>query len=269
VTAAHAPAPVGAGMAVAVHQVVKRFGGVAALDGVDLDIAAGSVHAIVGPNGSGKTTLLNMISGFYRPDAGSIRLGGVEVVGRSPARIARLYVGRTFQTPKLLPELSASENVMLGGYTAERASGLEVALRLPRARREQRALEARARRYLEFVGLGERDVAEAGDLSHGQQRLAEIARAMIGTPRLLLLDEPAAGLSLAELDRLGALIDSIRALGVTVVIVEHRLELVASICSRVTVLDRGTVLAGGTPSEVFSNPAVVRAYMGARKIGAP
>ena len=269
VTAARAPAPVGAGMAVAVHQVVKRFGGVAALDGVDLDIAAGSVHAIVGPNGSGKTTLLNMISGFYRPDAGSIRLGGVEVVGRSPARIARLYVGRTFQTPKLLPELSASENVMLGGYTAERASGLEVALRLPRARREQRALEARARRYLEFVGLGERDVAEAGDLSHGQQRLAEIARAMIGTPRLLLLDEPAAGLSLAELDRLGALIDSIRALGVTVVIVEHRLELVASICSRVTVLDRGTVLAGGTPSEVFSNPAVVRAYMGARKIGAP
>ena len=209
-----------------------------------------------------------MISGFYRPDAGSIRLGGVEVVGRSPARIARLYVGRTFQTPKLLPELSAIENVMLGGYTAERASGLEVALRLPRARREQRALEARARRYLDFVGLGERDVAEAGDLSHGQQRLAEIARAMIGTPRLLLLDEPAAGLSLAELDRLGALIDSIRALGVTVVIVEHRLELVASICSRVTVLDRGTVLAGGTPAEVFSNPAVVRAYMGARKVGA-
>jgi ABC-type branched-subunit amino acid transport system ATPase component len=234
---------------------------------VDIDIPAGSIHAIVGPNGSGKTTLLNMISGFYRPDSGSIRLGGFEVVGRSPARIARLYVGRTFQTPKLLPELSASENVMLGGYTAERATGLEIALRLPRARREQRALESRARRYLDFVGLGERDVVEAGDLSHGQQRLAEIARAMIGTPRLLLLDEPAAGLSLAELDRLGALIDSIRALGVTVVIVEHRLELVASICSHVTVLDRGTVLAGGTPAEVFSNPAVVRAYMGARKVG--
>ena len=269
VTETRAPAPDGAGMAVIVHKVVKRFGGVAALDAVDLDIGAGSVHAIVGPNGSGKTTLLNMISGFYRPDAGSIRLGGVEIVGRSPARIARLFVGRTFQTPKLLPELSASENVMLGGYIAERASGLEVALRLPRARREQRALESRAKRYLDFVGLGERDVTEAGDLSHGQQRLAEIARAMIGTPRLLLLDEPAAGLSLAELDRLGALIDSIRALGVTVVIVEHRLELVASICSRVTVLDRGTVLAGGTPAEVFSNPAVVRAYMGARKVGGP
>jgi branched-chain amino acid transport system permease protein len=267
VTETSAPAPVGPGMAVVVRKAVKRFGGVAALDGVDLDIAAGNVHAIVGPNGSGKTTLLNMISGFYRPDAGSIQLGGVEVVGRSPARIARLYVGRTFQTPKLLPELSASENVMLGGYIAERATGLEVALRLPRARREQRALESRARRYLDFVGLGERDVAEAGDLSHGQQRLAEIARAMIGTPRLLLLDEPAAGLSLAELDRLGALIGSIRALGVTVVIVEHRLELVASICTRVTVLDRGTVLAGGTPAEVFSNPAVVRAYMGARKVG--
>ena len=261
-------APAGGGLSVAARKVAKRFGGVAALDGVDVDVAAGSVHAIVGPNGSGKTTLLNMISGFYRPDAGSIELGGVEVVGRSPARIARLYVGRTFQTPKLLPELSAIENVMLGAYTAERATGVEVALRLPRARRERRELEARARRYLDFVGLADRDEAEAGDLSHGQQRLAEIARAMIGTPRLLLLDEPAAGLSLGELDRLGALIGSIRALGVTVVIVEHRLELVASIASRVTVLDRGAVLAGGTPAEVFSNPAVVRAYMGARKVAA-
>ncbi len=265
---ARPPAPDGGGMGVVARKVAKRFGGVAALDGVDLDVAAGSVHAIVGPNGSGKTTLLNMISGFYRPDAGSIELGGVEVVGRSPARIARLYVGRTFQTPKLLPELSAIENVMLGAYTAERATGAEVALRLPRARREQRELESRARRYLDFVGLGDRDSAEAGDLSHGQQRLAEIARAMIGTPRLLLLDEPAAGLSLAELDRLGALIGSIRALGVTVVIVEHRLELVASIATRVTVLDRGAILAGGTPAEVFSNTAVVRAYMGARKVGA-
>lgn len=263
---APSPAAARAGMTVVAHKLAKRFGGVAALDGVDIDVAAGSVHAIVGPNGSGKTTLLNMISGFYRPDTGSIKLGGIEVVGRSPARIARLSVGRTFQTPKLLPELSASENVMLGGYTAERASGLEVALKLPSARREQRALASQAQRYLDFVGLGERGLAEAGDLSHGQQRLAEIARAMIGTPRLLLLDEPAAGLSLAELDRLGVLIDSIRALGVTVVIVEHRLELVASICSRVTVLDRGTVLAGGTPGEVFSNPAVVRAYMGARKV---
>lgn len=264
---ARLPAPAGGGMAVVARGVAKRFGGVAALDGVDIEVAPGSVHAIVGPNGSGKTTLLNMISGFYRPDAGSIQLGGVEVVGRAPANIARLYVGRTFQTPKLLPELSAVENVMLGAYTAERATGIEIALRLPRARREQRELENRARRYLDFVGLAERSGSEAGDLSHGQQRLAEIARAMIGTPRLLLLDEPAAGLSLAELDRLGALIDAIRGLGVTVVIVEHRLELIASIASRCTVLDRGTVLARGTPAEVFSNPDVIRAYMGARKVG--
>ncbi len=210
--------------------------------------------------------MLNMICGFFKPDEGSIRLGDTDVVGRPTARIARLGVGRTFQTPKLLPELSATANVMLGAYAAERASTAEVALWLPRAAREHATLDARARSFLSFVGLGERWNEAAGELPHGQQRLAEIARALMGQPRLLLLDEPAAGLSLAEIDRLGALIRSIAALGVTVVIVEHHLDLIADICSRVTVLDRGRVLAEGSADAVFRDPTVVSAYMGTRPL---
>jgi ABC-type branched-subunit amino acid transport system ATPase component/ABC-type branched-subunit amino acid transport system permease subunit len=254
------------GTALTVRGLVKQFGGVTALDRVDLSIAAGHVHAIVGPNGSGKTTMLNMICGFYQPTAGAILLDETSVVGRSTARIARMGVGRTFQTPKLLAELSATENVMLGAFAAERATDLEVAVWAPRAAREHAAMTARARYFLGFVGLADHVDVAAGELPHGQQRLVEIARAMMGRPRLLLLDEPAAGLSMAEIDRLGALIRSIAGLGVTVVIVEHHLDLVADICRHVTVLDRGRLLADGTPETVFSDPAVISAYMGVRPL---
>jgi ABC-type branched-subunit amino acid transport system ATPase component/ABC-type branched-subunit amino acid transport system permease subunit len=256
------------GKSVTIEGLVKRFGGVTALDGVSVSVAAGTVHAIVGPNGSGKTTMLNIISGFFRPDAGSIRLDGAEVVGRAGA-IARLGVGRTFQTPKLLPELSATENVMLGAYAAERASAAEVAIWAPRAAREHAALAARARALLDFVGLADLVDERADELTHGQQRLVEIARMMTGDPRLLLLDEPAAGLSLTEVDKLGTLIRSIAGLGITVVLVEHHLDLIADICHHVTVLDRGRVLAEGTPENVFRDPAVVSAYMGIKPVGEP
>jgi branched-chain amino acid transport system permease protein len=255
------------GVAVRIDHLAKSFGGVAALSHVSMAIAAGSIHAIVGPNGSGKTTLLNLISGFYPADAGSIALGDFAVAGRPPHTIARFGVGRTFQTPKLLPQLSVLENVRLGAYAGERAGAVGIALCLPRARREAAVFTAEALRYLDFVGLGERADDLAGELPHGQQRLVEIARALAGRPRLLLLDEPAAGLSLAELDRLGALVHAISGLGTTVVIVEHHLELVASICRTVTVLDRGEVLATGTPDEVFNHAEVVRAYMGGRALG--
>lgn len=251
------------GARLVVRAVAKRFGGVAALAGVDLDVASGVSHAIVGPNGSGKTTLLNMISGYYRIDSGSIEVDGRRTENLPPHAIARLGVGRTFQTPRLLPHLSVLENVLLGAFPAEKYSWVAASLALPSARREQRASLAEALRYLEFVGLGERAMELAGELPHGQQRLAEIARALVGRPKLLMLDEPAAGLSLAELDRLGELIAAIRGIGATVVIVEHHLELVADICSRVTALERGAVLASGTPQEVFSDQAVVSAYMGA------
>ena len=251
------------GMALEVRGLSKHFGGVRALDGVALDVAPGSLRAIVGPNGSGKTTLLNMISGFYPATAGAIRLDHHETTERGPTAIARLGVQRTFQTPKLLGELSILENVRFGGYAREQSSGLDIALRLPAARAEAEALDAEARRWLAVVGLGARAHERAALLPHGQQRLVEIARALIGRPRLLLLDEPAAGLSMGELDELGELLLVIRRMGITLVMVEHHIELVANIADRVTVLDQGRILADGTPQEVFSSAAVMQAYTGA------
>jgi branched-chain amino acid transport system permease protein len=244
----------------------KQFGGVLALNGVDFTATAGCCCAIVGPNGSGKTTLLNLASGYYTSDEGSVRIGGVEALGISAHRIAARGVGRTFQTPRLLNDLTVIENVLLGAYTRERASLAAVALRLPGARAEARRLREEAMGYLEFVGVADRAEAEAGEIPHGQQRLIEIARAMMGGARLLLLDEPAAGLSMAELDRLERLIVRIRDLGATIVIVEHHLDLVANIASSVMVLDRGTVLAAGEPAAVFKDERVLRAYMGERAL---
>ena len=251
-----------------VHDLHKHFGGVAALAGCALTAEAATTHALVGPNGSGKTTTLNVISGFIRSDRGSVMIGDVEVSKLAPHEVARLGVGRTFQTPKLLSDMTVLDNVRLGGFVSERATALEIALGLPRSRADHRESSAAALALLRFVGLAERANDVAGDLPHGQQRLVEIARAMAGRPSLLLLDEPAAGLSMDELDRLGALIEAIVALGTTVLVVEHHLELIARISRSVTVLDRGKVLAAGTPDEVFSHPEVERAYMGREGNGA-
>jgi branched-chain amino acid transport system permease protein len=254
-------------LSLTVRDVHKQFGGVAALQGCALTAEAGSTHALVGPNGSGKTTTLNVISGFIRSDKGAVLIGDTDVSGRAPHRIAQLGVGRTFQTPKLLHDLSVLDNVRMGGFASERASAFEILLGLPRAQQDRRDGSAAAMTLLRFVGLAERAGDLAGDLPHGQQRLVEIARAMAGQPSLLLLDEPAAGLSMDELDRLGALIEAIAALGTTVLVVEHHLELIARISRSVTVLDRGQVLAAGTPAQVFSHPEVERAYMGREGTG--
>jgi branched-chain amino acid transport system permease protein len=254
-------------LSLAVQDLHKQFGGVAALQGCALVAEAGSTHALVGPNGSGKTTTLNVISGFIRSDSGAVLIGGTDVSGRAPHRIARLGVGRTFQTPKLLHDLSVRDNVRLGGFASERATAFEILFGLPRAQQDRSNSCAAAMTLLRFVGLAERADDLAGDLPHGQQRLVEIARAMAGRPSLLLLDEPAAGLSMDELDRLGALIEAIAALGTTVLVVEHHLELIARISRSVTVLDRGRVLAAGTPQQVFSHPEVERAYMGREGTG--
>jgi ABC-type branched-subunit amino acid transport system ATPase component/ABC-type branched-subunit amino acid transport system permease subunit len=253
------------GAALSVGGVTKNFGGVRALDGVSLEVRPGSIHAIVGPNGSGKTTLLNMISGFYTADAGSMKLGDAELAGLSATAVARMGVQRTFQTPKLLPGLSVLENTRFGGYARERATGAEIALGLPRARKESAALDAEALQLLSVVGMARRADDEAALLPHGQQRLVEIARAMLGQPRLLLLDEPAAGLSMGELEEFGQLLREMRRLGMTIIMVEHHIELVVDIADSVTVLDQGKVLADGTPEEVFRNAAVVNAYTGAAR----
>jgi len=259
------------GLALDISGLRKQFGGVQALDGVDLSVPAGSCCAIVGPNGSGKTTLLNLASGYYVPDAGSVKIGGIEALGSGAQRIAARGVGRTFQTPRLIADLTALDNVMLGAYTRERAGLLSTALRLPFARAEARRLRQEALGFLQFVGVSDRANIEAGEIPHGQQRLIEIARAMMGGARLILLDEPAAGLSMSELERLERLITRICGLGATIVIVEHHLDLVANVASHVTVLDRGAVLAAGKPSAVFNDERVMRAYMGDRalKAGVP
>ena len=259
-------APV-ARLALQIRALHKHFGGVTALAGCELNATAGTTHALVGPNGSGKTTTLNVISGFIRADSGQVLLGETDLSTLSPHQVAQLGVGRTFQTPKLLAEMSVLDNVRLGGYPREKANVIEVVLNLPRARRDRRESTTEAMTLLGFVGLADRAYEIAGELPHGQQRLVEIARALAGRPALLMLDEPAAGLSLDELDRLGALINAITALGTTVLIVEHHLDVIARISQSVTVLDRGQVLAAGTPEQVFSHPEVERAYMGREGTG--
>lgn len=254
------------GQALGIADVSKRFGGISALSGVSLSLAPGTVHAIVGPNGSGKTTLLNLISGYYPIDGGRITIGDVDVAGKGASEIARFGVRRTFQTPKLIAELDVLENVMLGAFSDEQSTLADIALSLPRARREAGERTAEALRYLHFVGLHRRAHDPAGDVPHGQQRLVEIARALVGRPSLLLLDEPAAGLSMSELDGLATLVTEIAKLGTTVVIVEHHLELVANLCRSVTVLDGGKVLASGTPEAVFNDESVMAAYMGKRAL---
>jgi len=256
------------GAALKVQSVSKHFGGVSALSDVTLELAPGTVHAIVGPNGSGKTTLLNLISGYYPLNGGSISIGGRDVAGLSASHIARIGVRRTFQTPKLIAELDVLENVMLGAYSDETRSLAAIGLGLPGARREARERTAEAMRYLQFVGLHKRAHDPAGEVPHGQQRLVEIARALVGRPSLLMLDEPAAGLSLSELDGLATLVNEIAKLGTTVVIVEHHLELVANLCRSVTVLEGGRILASGTPAAVFNDEKVMAAYMGKRAIAA-
>jgi branched-chain amino acid transport system permease protein len=264
----HIEHPPIAGLPLEISGLTKRFGGVLALDGVAFSAPAGSCCAIVGPNGSGKTTLLNLASGYYASDAGSVMIGGIEALGSSAQKIAARGIGRTFQTPRLVADLTALDNVMLGAFTRERASLFSTALRLPFAREEVRHLRQEALGFLHFVGVADRADTEAGETPHGQQRLIEIARAMMGGARLILLDEPAAGLSMAELERLERLISRICELGATIVIVEHHLDLVANIASHVTVLDRGTVLAAGKPAAVFNDARVMRAYMGDRALKA-
>jgi ABC-type branched-subunit amino acid transport system ATPase component/ABC-type branched-subunit amino acid transport system permease subunit len=247
--------------AISARDLSLRFGGVQALKDVDLDLPAGSVTAIVGSNGSGKTTLLNIMSGFYRQDTGTVALDGERLV-RTAERRVKEGIGRTFQAPKLLADYNVLENVLHGAFGRERANGLEVALGLPRARREQRELVAEAAELLTLVGLADLWAVPAGQLSHGRQRLVEIARAMMGAPRVLLLDEPAAGLSPTEMAHLGELFRTIVGRGITIVIVEHHLELVAEIADHVALFDQGRLVASGTAEEVFTLGQAVESFMG-------
>jgi ABC-type branched-subunit amino acid transport system ATPase component/ABC-type branched-subunit amino acid transport system permease subunit len=243
--------------------IVLTFGGVRALDGLDLEIRPGSVHGLIGPNGSGKTTALNVISGYYTPQQGELRLGGRGLAAGHPARRAGLGIARTFQTPRIVGEETVLENVMIGGTVSGRAGFLATLFALPGRRRDERELTARALRALEAVGLEALAQVKASRLQHSELRFIEIARALMLSPSVLLLDEPAAGLSPDEIERLGGLISAISRQGTAVLLVEHHADLIFAICERVTVLNQGRVLACGTPDEIRSHKDVVSAYLGA------
>jgi ABC-type branched-subunit amino acid transport system ATPase component len=244
------------------EDVRRAFGGVRAVDGATFGVAPGEVHGLIGPNGAGKTSALNLVSGFLAPDTGRILLEGRPVGGLPPHRVAALGVARTFQNIRLFPDLSARDNVVVGQHLRRHPSLAARLLLLPSARAEEEAAREAAERLLDRVGLSGQSRVHARHLSYGEQRRVEIARALASAPRLLLLDEPTAGMSLPEVKAVAALIRQVAAEGRAVLLVEHNVRLVMEVCDRITVLAFGKVIAEGTPAEVARDPAVVAAYLG-------
>jgi branched-chain amino acid transport system ATP-binding protein len=240
----------------------RHFGGLVAVNAVDMEIATGSVHGLIGPNGAGKTTLLNLVSGHLPSTAGRVCFTGNDITRWAAERRARAGIRRTFQNLKLFRDMSVLENVMVGMHGQTRCELWHALLRTPAQKAEEQAIVDRAREALDFVGLAQVANAAAGTLPHGMQRLIEIARAFVAKPTLLLLDEPAAGLNRVESRRLVDLIRAIRARGVTIMLVEHHMDVVMPTCDRITVLNYGKRLADGTPAEIRQHPEVIRAYLG-------
>jgi ABC-type branched-subunit amino acid transport system ATPase component len=245
-----------------VEGLARAFGGVHAVDGASFDVRPGEVHGLIGPNGAGKTTVINMVSGLLAPTGGAIRLDGRAIQGLPPHRVAALGVARTFQNIRLFSDLSARDNVLVGQHLARRASLAARLLVLPAARAEERQAKERASALLERIGLAERAHEPARHLSYGEQRRVEIARALASDPRLLLLDEPTAGMNPVEVEAVAALIRQVAGDGRSVLLIEHNVRLVMEVCDRITVLNFGKVIAEGPPAAVATDPAVVTAYLG-------
>jgi ABC-type branched-subunit amino acid transport system ATPase component/ABC-type branched-subunit amino acid transport system permease subunit len=254
-------APAGTG-ALTLKDVALSFGGVRAIDRLDLEIRPGEVHGLIGPNGSGKTTTLNVISGYYAQQAGQVTLAGAALPVLVRHRRAKMRIARTFQTPRIVGSASVLENVMIGGTVDGKGTFVESLLALPRHRRDEAALRDAATLALGVVGLEGLAAVRADRLQHSELRFIEIARALMLKPAFLLLDEPAAGLSAEEIERLGALLVAIARAGTGVLVVEHHADLIFDICHHVTVLNLGRKLAAGTPAEIRSHREVVHAYLG-------
>ena len=240
----------------------KRFGGLIALQGISFKVGKGSITGIIGPNGAGKTTLFNIATGIYPPSAGAVVLEGKDISKLPPEGRARLGLVRTFQNIELFGKMTVLENVMVGLHTRSKSGLFACSFRMPWQMSEERRIRERGRELLEFVGIPELEDVQAGTLSFGKGRLLEIARAMALEPKLLLMDEPAAGLNSSETAELAELIKKIRDLGITVALVEHDMDLVMDICDQLVVLNLGTMLAEGTPREIQDNQAVITAYLG-------
>lgn len=245
-----------------VSGITQVFGGVTALKDVSFLAAKGDITGVIGPNGAGKTTLFNIISGVYDQTSGSITLDGTDVSRAPSEQLARLGMVRTFQNIELFNAMTVRENIMVGRHTRSSSGLLACSLKMPWTLKEEKLISAEAERWMEFTGITDLADVAAGNLPFGKGRLLEIARALAVEPRIILMDEPAAGLNSQETLGLAQLIQRIRGMGITIVLVEHDMELVMDICDRIVVLNLGAKLAEGTPREIQENPEVIAAYLG-------